>query len=264
MIEYCNVKLEGGHELFDADMSSDGNWIAVVGSEVADLAISLGTEIRLPRCFRFPIVRLIDHERFLVIDSRAKSECDLNAYLISVASPSRPINFHAGDGIADVLVTTNYIICTYFDEGVFGDCPISAEGVSVFDFTGKFCFGYQSRLTCDAVDIADCYAACNDNGDAIAFCAYTGFPIVHWNLKSGSHIAAQLPDELHGVSAMSAFQGDIFLYSPYKSRNVLFHYKNGHYRQIGTEEGRLKTLRDGRFLRREPEGFSIIDCRNCV
>ena len=264
MIEHYCVDLLGGRTLLDADMSSDGTWIAVVGSETADSAITLGTEIRLHRKFRFPIVRIIDSRRFVVVDARTTSSDDKNATLVSIDTPWKPLKFHAGDGIADVVITPGYIVCTYFDEGVFGNSPISNEGVSVFDFDGKFCFGYQSRLRGAAVDVADCYAACHISGDDIAFCPYTGFPLVNWNLKTGSHSTAHFPAELHGASAMTAFRDDYFFHSPYKSPNVVFHYKNGNYRQIANHTGRLKTLRNGRFLCTESDGFSTIDCRNAV
>ena len=264
MIEHYSVELLGNRTLFDADMSSDGTWIAVVGSDTADAAICFGTEIRLHRKFHFPIVRIIDHERFLVVDSRTTTSDDKNATLVSVGSPWKPLNFHVGDGIQDILITTNFIVCTYFDEGIFGNTPISHEGVSVFGFDGVFSFGYRSRLRATAVDVSDCYAACHINGDDISFCPYDGFPLVNWSLKTGSHSTARLPGKLHGAHAMTAFRGDYFFHSPYKSRNVLFHYNHGNYRQIATQESRLKTLRDGQFLRVESDGFSIIKCRNAI
>ncbi len=260
MNDIHKIELPDSRKVFDADLSVNGNWIAIVGGDTADTALYAGTEVRLHRQFRFPNVRIIDQQRFLVVDSHAKTPSDTNASLVSVDSPWRPINFHAGDGIQDVLVTTNHIVCTYFDEGIFSNNPFSIEGVSAFDFSGRFCFGYRSRLKTAAVEIDDCYAACNVNGDEIAFCAYTGFPRVNWNLRTGTHAVVPLPGELHGASAMTSCRGIYFFYSPYKSRHAISEYNEGNYRQIATVEGRLKTLRDGKFLRIEPDEFSIIDC----
>jgi len=264
MIERHNVEFLGNRTIFDADMSSDGTWIAVVGTDTADSAIYLGTEVRLHRQCRFPIVRIIDRHRFLVVETRTTTPDDKNAMLVSIDAPWKPLTFHAGDGIQDVLVTTNYIVCTYFDEGIFGNTSVSSEGIAVFNFDGGFCFGYRSRLKSAAVEISDCYAACNINGDEIAFCSYIGFPLVNWNLETGSHAVARLPGGLHYPSAITAIRGEYFFHSPYKSPNDMFHYKNGNYRQVATEVGGLKTLRDGKFLRVEIDGFSIIHCRNVM
>jgi hypothetical protein len=91
--------------LFNADVGPDRVWVAVVGSVAADTAIYLGIELRLNRRFRFPIVRIIDQQRFLVVDARC-APGDKNAAIVSIDTPWRPLSFHAGDGIEDVLVTT--------------------------------------------------------------------------------------------------------------------------------------------------------------
>ena len=244
-----------GRTLFDADVSSNGNWVAVVGlKDIADTAIYLGNEIRLHRRFRYPIVRIVGHNLFLIVDARA-AKSDPNASLVSLDSPWKPKTFHAGDGIKDVIVTTNHIVFTYFDEGVFGDSPISQEGLSVFDHAGTYRFGYLSRLGSAAVDVADCYAACHVNGDEIAFCPYTAFPLVNWDLRTGAHSTVRLPSELHGLAAMTAHRGEYFFHSSYKSRTAIFHYKAGEHRQIGTYDSRLKTLRDGQFLHLDTDAF---------
>lgn len=264
MIEQHSVELLGKRKLFDVDMQDDDSWLAIVGHNVANAVIVHETELRLNRQFHFPIIRRLDSDRFVVVDARTSSPTDDNGMIVHVDSPWNPIVFHAGDGIADLLVTSNHIVTTYFDEGVFGDTPISHDGLAVFDRDGNHQFGYQSRLTSRAVDLADCYAACTLSGDEIAFSPYTGFPLVIWNLKTGSHQTSQLPSSLHGVSAMASHRNDFFLYSPYNSKRTLFHFANGNCRQIAELDGRLKTIRNGRFLRIDHSSFSVIDCRNAV
>jgi hypothetical protein len=264
MIEQYAIDLLGGRKLFDVDMLDDDSWLAIVGTDHADAAIFHETEVALNRRFRFPIARLVDSERFVVVDARATSTADENGLIVQFDSPWNPIRFHAGDGIADLLVTPNFIVATYFDEGVFGDTPISHDGLAVFDRNGRHQFGYQSRLTSTAVDVADCYAACTLTGDEIAFIPYTEFPLVTWNLKTGAHRTMQLPSALHGVAAITACRSDFYLFSPYNAKQTLFHFAHGNYRQIAEVDGRLKSIRHGRFIRVDPSGFSVVDCQNLV
>lgn len=50
---------------------------------------------------------------------------------------SEYVKFYAGEGIRDCQVDTNEDIwVSYCDEGVFGDCPIGANGIVAFDSTG--------------------------------------------------------------------------------------------------------------------------------
>lgn len=261
VIDQRSIQQFDKRQLFDADMQDDDSWLALVGDDSADTAVIHDTEFRLNRAFRYPVVRQLGTEGFVVVDRRASSTTDLNGMVFRYDSPSKPISFHAGDGIADLLVTSNFIVTTYFDEGVFGRTPISHDGLAVFDHEGSFQFGYCSRLTARAVRVVDCYAACTITGDDIAFVAYTEFPLVTWNLKTGFHQTTPLPPALHGISAMSADRDEFFLYSPYRTKRALIHYSRGSYKQVAQLDGRMKSIRNGRFLSILESSFSVVDCR---
>lgn len=256
--------LADSRHIFDADLTSDGVWVAIIGQESADAAIFCDQEIRLPRKFRFPNVRVVDRQHFLVVESRVSSANDANAALVNLDAAWAPRYFPVGDGVQDVLITANFIVCTYFDEGIFGATPISHEGVAVFDKCGAFQFGYRTRLKGAAVDIADCYAACHIAGDSIAFSPYDKFPLVNWDLNTGAQSLWRLPGSLHGAQSLVEYRGGYFLHSPRKHPHAVFHWQDGKSKQVAMHAGRLKPLGGGRFLEISANEVSVVDLRTTL
>lgn len=252
------VHVSDTEKVFDADVARDASWIALVGQERAESVLYRGESIRLPRSFRFPMVRIIDTDRFVVVDRRASSADAKNAWIVSRHSPWDAVQFHVGDGVQDVLVTEHFLVCTYFDEGVFGDTPYSHEGVAAFDYSGKLVAGYRTRFASAAVEVSDCYAACCISDDAIAFTPFTDFQRVTWNIAAGTQSWITLPGLLHGARTMSENDGRFLYHSPYQANAAVFALERGQVRELARVDDRLKTLCGGSFLQLQADGFSIL------
>lgn len=98
---------------------------------------------------------------------------------------SEYVKFYAGEGIQDCQVDTNEDIwVSYCDEGVFGECPIGANGIVAFDSTGQLIFDsydqYVEKYNIPYID--DCYAMNVLNGDAWLY-YYSEFPLVQMKDK---------------------------------------------------------------------------------
>lgn len=258
MTKHHSIRISSGRSFIDADVALDGSWAAVVGHDASDLALYRDREARLPRAFHFPVIRIVDGARLLVVERRALSADDKNAFLVSIERPWEAKRFHVGDGVQDVLVTANHIVCTYFDEGVFGQTPYASEGVTVFNFLGQFVRGYRSTFAEAGVNISDCYAACHVNHDLIAFTPFAEFSLVCWDLGRGSQSIARLPGELRGAKSMTAHADGFFFHSPHDAPDALFHFQNGKSCKVSSHPERLKSLSGGRFLYLQPEEIVVL------
>src|SRR4051812_32751446 len=111
-----NLPSEWG-ELVDVDVLNSGHWAGLFRLD-ADLFVRTAHACTVvPSLVRFPLIRCLDEERVVVVDSRTEKG-RLNAWVLSTTNDlSRP--FFAGDGIQDVLADRATIVVTYFDEGVF-------------------------------------------------------------------------------------------------------------------------------------------------
>lgn len=105
-----------------------------------------------------------------------------------------------GDGIEHVQTTRKGAIWTaYFDEGVFGDDPISAHGLAAWNAQGECTYRYSPDLA-GLDSICDCYALNVADDRETWLYYYTQFPLVllrehrvirYWNVPiSGAHAFA--------------------------------------------------------------------------
>jgi hypothetical protein len=82
-------------------------------------------------------------------------------------------DFTLGDGIQHVQTTPDgQIWVGYFDEGVFGNTPISQSGINCFDKVGKLTYSHGNET------MADCYALNVISNKEVWSCYYTEFPLV--------------------------------------------------------------------------------------
>lgn len=152
--------------------------------------------------------------------------------------------FALGDAIGHLQTTRHAEVWTgYFDEGVFGDDPVSACGLAAWDAHGAVIFRYQPDAGLDA--ICDCYALNVASERETWLCYYTDFPLVllreqrivaHWNVPvAGAHAFA-----VHG-------------------RHVLFadgYAQRGTYTLLRLDEGsRCKPI--ARFELRDEDGAPL-------
>jgi hypothetical protein len=105
-----------------------------------------------PRLVRPPAGWLIYSRR---VDNAALENC-----VIYSAGGERLTAFHAGDGIADLQVTSaGAIWVSYFDEGIHGNVsPISRNGLVCFSPNGTVLYGYNQDTQRPGIySISDCY-----------------------------------------------------------------------------------------------------------
>lgn len=147
-------------------------------------------------------------------------------------------DFIAGDGIQDVKVDSKGNIWTsYFDEGIFGDCPIGVQGLVCWNKDGKKIWEFEPTNGLDY--IADCYAMNIDSDDNTWFYYYTEFPLV--KLNSSKQIEFW-ETKLRGSSSLNISKNMILMTEGYSGDNfILFEIKGK----------KLKTIKRINFQCRE-------------
>lgn len=244
----------------DFDLRPDGSWIGLFqwpdGLHVAD---SSGRSFPVHQPVRYPILRALGFDRVVLVDRRPLP-AGPGGFILSLQGQLLH-SFSVGDGIQDVIVLDDVIVVTYFDEGIFSGISPAEEGIAFFDLDGVLLGGYQSAFGEKAVDIADCYAACPIGQNRIAFTAYTGFELVFLNPRACAQEIQELPEDLHGVSALSIRGNDVYFYGPSAQKQALLSWEPGKLPQhLGEHIGPLRGLQDGRFLAKNEHGYTVVDC----
>ena len=244
----------------DYDVTRSGDWVGVFdkGHGKHQVVRSDAHLICLPDGLRYPIVRFLGSDNFLVVDSRT----DLgrpNGMIINREGTVRS-TFLAGDAIDDVVVLGDLIAVTYFDEGVFGEHPPSNEGIAFFDFEGRFVWGYRTGMAGSAVDISDCYCAVRVNHSTLAFSAYQTFDIVRIRPHERSQVVNKLPEELHGAGALTTRRESVYLFSPREYRGAIVGWEPGAPPvEIAHRTGPMRGLEYGRFISYGDYGFTVLE-----
>jgi hypothetical protein len=113
----------------------------------------------------------LPNEELLLVCARVRGETS-NARVFD-SSGILKRDFTLGDGIQHVQTTVDgHIWVGYFDEGVFGDTPISQSGINCFDKFGQLIYAHADE------SMADCYALNVVSNDEVWSCYYTDFPLV--------------------------------------------------------------------------------------
>lgn len=113
-------------------------------------------------------------ENYLLVGARTKAK-DNNALIVDKYKNIIK-QFYLADAIEQCIVDKqNNIITSYFDEGVFGNEPISASGLVKWSENGKVIW-QNSKY-----DIFDCYAINIDEKNNLWFYYYTEFLLVKTN-----------------------------------------------------------------------------------
>jgi hypothetical protein len=131
-----------------------------------------------PTAENYHAVQPLPEGCWLLVRGRAAGGADRNARVYEADGMSGPA-FHAGDGIADVQASERgRVWVSYFDEGVFGDDPLSQSGLVCFDQDGTAVFRLGDLPDPVLKSMADCYAlnVCSDREAWLYF--YTDFPLV--------------------------------------------------------------------------------------
>lgn len=261
MITHFEIKALVGMQLFGVDVAPNNDWIALVGNSSPARTLVSSSQSSPIRC-ELPFgttIRFINPKKWLILNGQTKIG-ENNALIFDLDCPDHSVAFYAGVSIADVLVTNNFIVCTYFDEGVYGDCEVAREGLAAFNHRGEFQHGYKSHFGSEAFAVDDCYAACNTEGDEIAFCAYTGFQLVKWNIAIKSQAGVEIPKILHSPFALTCNGDEFYFHSKYNSRKTIFKYENGNVEKLAGFRCDFRTLRNGRFIDVMQFSFDVVDC----
>lgn len=243
----------GQDKILDLDADEQGQFIAFTNSKTV---ITNGTSLTIDKEIRFPIIRRLDLETFLIADSRTDKLpnghiYDFNGQLIK--------SFLIGDGIQDIIIHNKRIVATYFDEGVYGEDGPNNDGLAVFDLFGQQIFGINSSV--EELGIDDCYCICKKNKKAVLFYAYSDFKVSELNLDRFEIASFDTPNDFSGASAISSTKDNIIFYSSYHDKTSFFNWDKdkNEVTKFGSYSPLLKGIGNGKFLAFGDSGFTIID-----
>jgi hypothetical protein len=247
-----NYALEcGPHQLVDVDADEYGRYIALLDNSEVCTAM---WRIRLPFTFEYPLIRELDEERFLIVETRQLTTD--NGHIFTTTG-QRLLSFNAGDGVEDVLIQASRIVISYFDEGVLGGTKPASDGLAVFNFTGQQVFGFNAS---QPHFILDCYCMCRQGKDSMLAYTYTDF--VLWEICLTNYRVSQLatPVDVEGATALTTFQKDIVFYSSHAYKtSFLWWDRKTRVRHLPAPQASLRGIGNGKFLTHDAAGFSIIN-----
>lgn len=254
-----------GWQSFDVD--NNDNWLAIRKTTAGLKLVSPWNEVHLPLNLDSAMVRCLD-DKALVVFPRIKAEGETNAWIVDPNTGHVVKGFSVGDGVEDVMVLDDYVVVSYFDQGILGKTRPSKEGIAIFDPVGNYLWGYASGVK-NPVDLIDCYAMCPAGGGRLAFCGYKDFALVELDLAKQTQVITPTPTGLHGCSAMACLKDIIFFRGPYPSdsegqapRDAVFAFdkRRGQVSAIGDLAGDyVRGLSDGRML--SISGGSVVIAR---
>jgi hypothetical protein len=140
--EYIEV---GANKILNLDAEEVGKYIAFLSDKTIK---SQDHSLKIELDIQFPIIRRLNTDTFLIADSRAENSPNGHVYNFN---GQLILSFNAGDGIEDILVHSNKIIISYFDEGVYGMDGPNNDGLSVFNFRGQQLWGFNSSKSGQAI-----------------------------------------------------------------------------------------------------------------
>ena len=243
----------GQDKILDLDADEQGQFIAFTNSKTVltnDNSLTIDKEIR------FPIIRRLDLETFLIADSRTDKLSNGHIYNFNGKLIK---SFLIGDGLQDILVHNKKIVATYFDEGVFGDDGPNNDGLAIFDLDGHQIFGYNSSV--EKLGIDDCYCICKHKSNTVLFYAYSDFEVCELNVDTFKTTSFDTPTDFSGASAISSQAENIIFHSSYNDKTSFFYWdkEKNEVIKFGNYSPLLKGIGDGKFLAYGDNGFTIIN-----
>ncbi len=254
MKEYItNIKLDG-EILVDVDASTNDFYLGI--TDKGNVVVPFD-KIEITQPFRFPIIRQLSDNSFLIADSRTSTQSE-NCFIYDFKGNVQR-QFFAGDGIEDIEIVRDKIIITYFDEGVFGKTGPNNEGLVIFDFKGEIILKYNQKHG-DQI-ISDCYCICKHGANRILFLPYTDFQLIELNLDTGEEKKYDIPEEVKGSKGLTSTADCIIFHSPYEDARGIYRWGIGARKieRIAEYSEGLRGLNNGRFISAGERGFTIID-----
>lgn len=232
------------YEIIDADWK-DEYGLVVLLKEKKKYMLFFNDEnfVSLNLKVDFPIVRWVDRETIVIVDSREELNKD-NAFILNMNGIIVD-SFNCGDGVEDLEVGKEGIWISYFDEGVFGS-GISTEGLVLFSLEGKVLFRYHSDLL-KGPSIDDCYAISKGKGSTIWLFPYSEFPLIQLYPESRDIKTYKVPGKFRGSHAISIRGKYAYFYGGYSSKYELYCWEIGKkkHEMIGRIDGIARGLGNG-------------------
>ncbi|QNU26467.1 TetR family transcriptional regulator [Geobacillus zalihae] len=229
-----------GIRLIDADWSDRWGWIVVQRSRRRLNCVVNGTVLHPDVSVRFPIIRWVDSERFLLADARSDG-ISHNVFLVDLHGNVQH-SFCGGDGIEDIAIGKEGIWIGYFDEGVFGK-GISTEGLVLFRLDGSPIFQYHSHLT-DRPMIIDCYAMCKGKYSTLWLFPYDDFSLIQVDPCKKTVRRYKAPEQLRGSTAVCVRGNYAYFGHSYHAKEEVYSWDigNGTLEKIGRLHGAVRGL----------------------
>lgn len=240
--------------LVDIDVLAEDSYIAITDKRNVVSSFDI---IEIHQSFKFPVIRQLNDNSFLIADSRT-NEKDENCFIYDREGNALR-KFYAGDGIQDIEVVRDKIIITYFDEGVYGADGPNNEGLVVFDFDGNILFKYNEKH--GAQIISDCYCICKHGANRVLFLPYPDFQLIELNIDTGDEKKFEIPEQVKGSNGITSTADAILFHSPYEDKRGIYKWRIGDKaaERIGEYSEGLRGLENGRFVSLGQKGFTIVD-----
>ncbi|MFF8841310.1 hypothetical protein ACF08N_01050 [Streptomyces sp. NPDC015127] len=157
---------------------------------------------------RFPLLDALPEGGFVVADARRRGDADHVQVFDALGRVSW--SFAVGDAIEHLLADESGDLWVgYFDEGVFGDDPLSVPGLRKWSVTGEPL--WELPLSTAGGCMADCYALNADRSTAWAY-YYTDFPLVR---IGGDGTARVWESPVGGAKAIAVSDGGAAFFGGY-------------------------------------------------
>jgi hypothetical protein len=201
----------------DADVDLEGHVVIAAQAEggIDIHFIRAHVVHRVMEPMRYPGIRWIDRSRVLLFDRR--SDKGIENALIVDESGRTCLRFAIGDAVSDVICTETCLVVMYFDEGVFGDDPLSNSGVAIFDHDGRYLWGWNNTMSAAKPQVVDCYAGVAADSNTVGILMYTSFNGAHYvfatlDLDRRAFAVYDVPQALHKTHAVAATAGGTWLF----------------------------------------------------
>jgi len=267
-----------GAKVKTLDADGNGQFIALMenGHVIAhDFKVALiWGRHQLPQEYRYPMIRRLDKNRFLICETRTNGWPNGKVYDLN---GQKLYSLFLGDAIEDLLICGKKIVATYFDEGVCGKEGPNENGLTVFSFDGKVLYGYNEdaynngKFT-EKPYLSDCYAVCRINPDLVAFYMDDCDLISYLDLTNYTLDFHQAPNQIpdnrpgHGVGLVDALSLHERTVIVHASRTGSFYWWEDGMQEmeiipekLQTPQKQIQGINGGKFLLQQDFGYTVID-----
>ncbi len=234
-----------GEPIADIDLPSSGGLLAV--SAWAQTLVLDDRHVAGPDVCRFPLIRAIDHHRFLLADCRTSPQRE-NAWILN-RQGTVEATFRLGDALANVVVIGQQIVATYFDEATTRNEDLC--GVAVFSTTGHLL---------ELHPFLDCVCAAPWKRQRVIYLMYPECTVCLLDPTTRKWSNWGAPEVLAGARAVTCAGDMAFFHDPLSDQHGIYRwpFAAATATRVADYDGRLRGISRGRFLRITPTGYTIV------